>query len=169
MDNMIPTVTNPWTTWLLIPTVASGWCVTQVRKKERKKRKQNKTKTKRNKAKQNKTKQDKTRQDKTKQSKKWNNYMQKCQPYSTALRSDFFHELKWETQKFACWLLSQPATCKCISGPICSDNCTCCHTEIEAADQTFHLPQSQYTDTGPNGSCTDPITATKVPVFKSLV
>ena len=24
-------------------------------------------------------------------------------------------------------------------GRICSDNFTCCHTEIEAADQTFHL------------------------------
>ena len=27
---------------------------------------------------------------------------------------------------------------------------TCCHTEIEAADPTFHLTQSQYTDTGPS-------------------
>ena len=33
-------------------------------------------------------------------------------------------------------------------GQICSDNFTCCHTEIEAADQTFYLTQSQYTDTG---------------------
>ena len=32
---------------------------------------------------------------------------------------------------------------------ICSDNCTCCHTEIEFADQTFFLTQLQYTDTGP--------------------
>ena len=24
-------------------------------------------------------------------------------------------------------------------GRICTDNFTCCHTEIEAADQTFHL------------------------------
>ena len=28
-------------------------------------------------------------------------------------------------------------------GRICTDNFTCCHTEIEAADQTFHLTQSQ--------------------------
>ena len=27
-------------------------------------------------------------------------------------------------------------------GRICSDNFTCCHTEIEVADQTFHLIQS---------------------------
>ena len=31
------------------------------------------------------------------------------------------------------------------------------HTEIEAADQTFHLTQSQYTDTGPTGPSTVPI------------
>ena len=43
-------------------------------------------------------------------------------------------------------------------GRICSDNVTCCHTEIEAADQTFHLTQSQYTDTGPTSPSADPIT-----------
>ena len=43
-------------------------------------------------------------------------------------------------------------------GRICSDNVTCCHTEIEVADQTFHLTQSQYTDTGPTSPSTDPIT-----------
>ena len=43
-------------------------------------------------------------------------------------------------------------------GRICSDNFTCCHTETEAADQTFHLTQSQYTDTGPTSPSADPIT-----------
>ena len=43
-------------------------------------------------------------------------------------------------------------------GRICSDNFTCCHTEIEAADQTFHLTPSQYTDTGPTSPSADPIT-----------
>ena len=43
-------------------------------------------------------------------------------------------------------------------GRICSDNFTCCHTEIEAADQTFYLTQSQYTDTGPTSPNADPIT-----------
>ena len=43
-------------------------------------------------------------------------------------------------------------------GRICSDNFTCCHTEIEVADQTFYLTQSQYTDTGPTSPSTDPIT-----------
>ena len=43
-------------------------------------------------------------------------------------------------------------------GPICSDKFTCCPTEIEVADQTFHLTQLQYTDTGPTSPSTDPIT-----------
>ena len=34
----------------------------------------------------------------------------------------------------------------------------CCHTEIEVADQTFHLTQSQYTDTGLTSPSTDLIT-----------
>ena len=43
-------------------------------------------------------------------------------------------------------------------GQICEDNFTCCHTEIQAADPTFHLTQSQYTDTVPTGPSTDSIT-----------
>ena len=43
-------------------------------------------------------------------------------------------------------------------GRICSDNSTCCHTEIEVADQTFYLTRSQYTDTGPTSPSADPIT-----------
>ena len=33
-------------------------------------------------------------------------------------------------------------------GRVCSDNCTCCHTEVEVADQTFYLTQSRYINTG---------------------
>ena len=43
-------------------------------------------------------------------------------------------------------------------GRICSDNFTCSHTETEVADPTFHLTQSQYTDTGPTSLSADPIT-----------
>ena len=50
----------------------------------------------------------------------------------------------------------QPASVS--QGRICSDNFTCCHTEIEIADQNFHLTQSQYTDTGPTSPRADPIT-----------
>ena len=41
-------------------------------------------------------------------------------------------------------------------GRICSDNFTCCHTEIEVADPTFYFTQSQYTDTGPTSPSADP-------------
>ena len=56
-------------------------------------------------------------------------------------------------------------------GRICSDNFKCCHTETEVADPTFHLTQSQYTDTEPTSPSADPITqapggvATGVPMF----
>ena len=43
-------------------------------------------------------------------------------------------------------------------GRVCSDNCTCCHTEIEVADETFHLTLSQYTDTGQTSPRADTIT-----------
>ena len=43
-------------------------------------------------------------------------------------------------------------------GRICTDNFTCCHTEIEVAHPTFHLTQSQYTDTGQTSPSADPIT-----------
>ena len=43
-------------------------------------------------------------------------------------------------------------------GRIFSDNFTCCHTEIEVADPTFYLIQSQYTDTGPTSLSADPLT-----------
>ena len=43
-------------------------------------------------------------------------------------------------------------------GRICTDNFMCCHTEMEAADQIFHLTHSQYTDTRPTSPSADPIT-----------
>ena len=39
-----------------------------------------------------------------------------------------------------------------------SDSCTCCHTEIEVADQACYITQSQNTDTGPTSPSADPIT-----------
>ena len=42
---------------------------------------------------------------------------------------------------------------------ICSDNCTCFHTETEAAGQNFNLTQSQYADTGPTSPSVDPTTS----------
>ena len=57
-----------------------------------------------------------------------------------------------------CWLLNVPATCYCISGTdLLRQFCGAAHTEIEVADQTFHLTQSQYTDTGPTTPIADPV------------
>ena len=56
----------------------------------------------------------------------------------------------------ACLTSQQQASVS--QGRICSDIFTCCHTEIEVADQTFYLTQSQYTDTGPTSPSADPIT-----------
>ena len=56
----------------------------------------------------------------------------------------------------ACLTSQQQASVS--QGRICTDNFTCCHTEIEVADQTFYLTQSQYTDTGPTSPSADPIT-----------
>ena len=56
---------------------------------------------------------------------------------------------------FVCWLValrSSNRLDRVSQGRICLDNFTCCHTEIEVADQMFYLTQSQYTDTGPDQS-----------------
>ena len=55
-----------------------------------------------------------------------------------------------------CWTSQQHTSVS--RGWICSDNFTCCHTELEVAGHTFHLTQSQYTNTGPTRPSTDPIT-----------
>ena len=61
------------------------------------------------------------------------------------------------------WHVTQHATsikqhASVSQGRIYSDNFTGYHTETEAADQTFPLTRSQYTDTGPTSPSTDPIT-----------
>ena len=55
------------------------------------------------------------------------------------------------------WLVNVPATCVSQRW-ICSDKRTYRHTEIEVADQTFYITQSQYTDNGLTSPSTDPIT-----------
>ena len=81
-------------------------------------------------------------------------------------------------QGFVCLLvgcLTSQQQASISQGRICSDNFTCCHTEIEVADQTFYLTQSQYTNTGQTSPSADPVmpapgrVATGVPIFKSLV
>ena len=64
---------------------------------------------------------------------------------------------KQTEQMFVSRLPNVPATCKCISGTDLLRQFTCYHNEVEVADQTFHLTQSQYTDTQPTSPSADPI------------
>ena len=69
--------------------------------------------------------------------------------------------IKGEATRTVCWFvgcLTSQQHASVSQGRICSDKFTCCHTEIKVADQTFHLTQSRYTDTGPTSPSTDPIT-----------
>ena len=72
--------------------------------------------------------------------------------------TDFGEQLSpWQG---GCWLsacITSQQHASVSQARICSDNFMCCHTEIEAAHQTFHLTQSQYTDTGPASPSADPI------------
>ena len=68
----------------------------------------------------------------------------------------FFFFLRFVCLLVGCLTSQQQASVSL--GRICSDNCTCCHTEIEVANRTFYLTQSQYTDTGLTSPSADPIT-----------
>ena len=64
--------------------------------------------------------------------------------------------------KIVCWLvacLTSQRSASVSQGRVCSDKCTCCHTEIEGSDQTCYLTQSQYTDTGTTSPTLDLITS----------
>ena len=68
----------------------------------------------------------------------------------------YLHNKAWSGQCSNSWLvgcLTSQQQASVSQGRICSDNFTCCHTEIEDADQTFYLTQSQYTDTRPISLC----------------
>ena len=75
-----------------------------------------------------------------------------------------FDQVRWIFCLLCCgwWrlvvCLSSQQCASVSQGQICSDNCTCCHTETEVADQTCYLTQSQYTDTRPTCPCDDLIT-----------
>ena len=83
------------------------------------------------------------------------------QSYKAAMVETVIDALGWTRPKNVClfvgYLTSQQQA-SVSQGQICSDNFTCCHTEIEVADPTFYLTQSQYTDTGPTSPSADPIT-----------
>ena len=95
-------------------------------------------------------------------------YMKIVQPKNNYLSSSKLwtyentdNEMHGDKKGFVCLLvgcLTSQQQASVSQGRICSDNFTCCHTEIEVADQTFYLTQSQYTDTGPTSPSADPMT-----------
>ena len=68
--------------------------------------------------------------------------------YSKVFCSSFNHWACTVCLLVGCLTSQQYA--RVFQGRICSDSSTCC--------QTFHLTQSQYTDTGPTSPSADPIT-----------
>ena len=64
------------------------------------------------------------------------------------------------TEGFVLWVgcLTSKQHASVSQGRICSDSFTCCHTEMQVADQTFYLTQSHYTDTGPTSPSADLLT-----------
>ena len=81
---------------------------------------------------------------------------------STKLSSHYstnFQPLVWLDE--VCWLVGCSTSQQQASVSqrrISSDNFTCCHTEVEAADPTFYLTLSKYTDTAPTSPSADPLT-----------
>ena len=66
------------------------------------------------------------------------------------------HLILWVYSLFVCCLTPQQHV-SVSQGWICSDNCTCCHTEKEVANKTCYLTPSQYTDTGLTNLSTDTV------------
>ena len=65
-----------------------------------------------------------------------------------------------DSHRFVCWLvgcLTSQQHASVSQRRIYSENRMCCHTEIEVADPTFYLTQSQYIDTGSTSPTADPI------------
>ena len=79
----------------------------------------------------------------------WATWQNSTQPVTTA-------QMCCRFSLFVGCLTSQQQVSVC-QGWIFSGNYTCCHTEVEAADPTFYLTQSQYTDIGPTSPSTDAI------------
>ena len=83
--------------------------------------------------------------------------LSRCGHVSTTAGSDTPPPAANRCKGKRCWCcLTSQQHASVSQGRICSDNCTFCHTETEVADQTFHLTQSLYTDTGPTSPSTDP-------------
>ena len=101
-------------------------------------------------------------------------YLQSCSLHQQARQQIWPTCVSLKTKLWGCWFvffffffflfcllvgcLTSQQHASVSQGRICSDKFTCCHTEIEVADPTFYLTQSQYTDTGPTSPSADPRT-----------
>ena len=75
-------------------------------------------------------------------------HMRKGRQQTRTLIGHRFRAWAWGLLLLADCLTSQQHS-SASKGRNWSDNCTCCHTEIEVADQICYLTQPQYTDTKP--------------------
>ena len=69
----------------------------------------------------------------------------------STLESDLFQrerEREREREMLLVDCLTSQQQASVSQGLVCPDNFTYCHIETEVTDPTFHLTQSQYTDTG---------------------
>ena len=91
-----------------------------------------------------------------------------CKLLSPSLQSCLFHlitkgdndaKIRWPSGGFVCFVgcFTSQQHASVSLGRICSDKCMCCHTEIEVADHTFYLTQSQKTDTELTSTSADSI------------
>ena len=79
-------------------------------------------------------------------------------PYLT--RQEHNHKLRFikqECDRESLFLVFFSLTSQQCAKSICSNNCMCCHTDIDVADQTCYLTQTQYTGTLPASPSTDSI------------
>ena len=91
--------------------------------------------------------------------------------------TSFLRKSDWTCRSEVGWLVccvTSQQHASVSQGRMCSDNFTCCHTEIEVADPTFYLTLSQYTPGRPVPAltlfCQAPSRiATGVPILKSQV
>ena len=88
---------------------------------------------------------------------------QNTQTCKNLIKNGELHRYSWEgrrRRRIVCLLvgcLTSQQQASVSLGRICPGNFMCCHTEIEVADQTFYLTQSQYTDTRPTSPSANPI------------
>ena len=90
----------------------------------------------------------------------------RCGQRAQALPAELFrpHTVTFSVRVLSCGLficllvgcLTSQQYASVSQGRICSENFTYCHIQIEVADQTFYLTQSQYTDTGRTSPSADP-------------